>query len=373
MINVFDIKFKNPLIIAASPASENISGVINCAKAGAGGIILKSMGSDLVIGTDPYCPRRVLFSEDTLFVQSSIKREIIDIERGVELIKNAKKKVDIPIIASISGKYSYLNDWINSCKIAHEAGADMLQIDTFYSTGVGSFFNDKIIQDIVAMAEKIRNVLDIPILIKINPNIHLHPFSEAMKNSIIGVSLLDSISVGIPPDIYSSNYSSFRGIRQNSKCIATGKILFPLSLLYTQSLYRSGVGPICAGGGIFNSDDAFKLLVSGANIVQIASCICTYGYGIITQILIDLKKTTNDFSNIEQHKTKFFSFIGNETQACMGRIIRNNNKCNKCDTHSCELTIMCDDTNNKCEGCGLCIDVCSENNAKFQIINDEFH
>lgn len=365
MIDFPGINLKNPLIIAASPATETVKNVQECAKAGAGAAILKSMGPKEVIQANKYCPRRMVFEDGVLYMQSSSRREILSVERGVNLIKECKKKVDIPIIASISGRLEDLNGWENLCEKAANAGADMIQIDTFYCVGLGNYVDETTFSELVNMSEDIQNKIGVPVIIKITPNVHVHVVAKVLKNRKIGVSLLDSLPVGIPPDIYSSNYSIFRGVEQHGKCLAAGKILFPLSLLYTQTLYRYGIGPICAGGGVFNVKDALSLLISGATVIQIATAVCVFGFRIIPKILNDLDKLTEHYKNIDRLRINFHRKIGDETIAIEGKIIRKRLECDVCDDPLCEYPIMCGDRERGCEGCGICIDVCPHKKTKF--------
>jgi len=370
MIEFCGLEFKNPLIVASSPATETISNVVKCAKAGAGGVILKSMGPKKITKNGVYSPRRVFIKDNTIFIQSSSRREILSVDAGAKLIKEAKKRITIPVIASVCGVYKNLREWNEICKIAKDAGADMLQIDTFYCAGLGNYIDRVMFNNLVSMAEDIQNSNGIPVIIKISPNIHVQVAAETLKKRDIGVSLLDSLPVGIPPDMLSKNYSSFRGIRQHGKCLATGKILFPISLLYTQTLFRSEVGPICAGGGVFNSTDVLNLLISGASLVQIASSVCVNGFKIVSEILSDLNKVNQNIK-LEQIRNEFHKFIGDETVAIDGRVFHGRIECGECIDFLCESAVMCGDRDNKCEGCGVCIDICPQGKARFVSLKND--
>lgn len=365
LIEFCNLGFKNPLVVAASPATENICNIAKCAKAGAGAVILKSMGPREITQKGEYCPRRVFVKDGTAYIQSSSNREILDVNTGVKLIEESKKKIDIPVIASVCGLYDNPKKWASMCEIAKDAGADIVQLDTIYSVGLGNPIDRRVFSDLVSMAENIQNSIGKPVIIKISPNVHVQIAAEILKDRKLGVSLLDSLPVGIPPDIHSTNFSLFRGIQQHGKCLATGKMLFPLSLLYTQTLYRSRVGPVCAGGGIFSYNDALNLLVSGARLVQIATSVCLYGFNVIRRILNGLEEITDHYKNLDQLRIKFHSMVGNETRATYGKVIRRDAECGECDVLSCESAIMCGNGDEGCEGCGVCIDVCPQSKARF--------
>lgn len=365
MIKFCNLGFRNPLVVAASPATENICNIVKCTKAGAGAVVLKSMGPKEITQKGEYCPRRVFVKDGTAYIQSSSNREILNVNAGVKLIEESKKTIDIPVIASVCGLYENPKEWANMCKAAKDAGADIVQLDTIYSVGLGNPIDRMVFSDLVSMAENIQTSIGKPVIIKISPNIHVQIAAEILKDRKLGISLLDSLPVGIPPDSHSTNFSLFRGIKQHGTCLATGKVLFPLSLLYTQILYRSRAGPICAGGGVFNYSDALNLLVSGAKLIQIATSVCLYGFNMIRRILNDLEKITDHYKNLDQLRIGFHSVIGNETKVTYGKVIRKDAECGECDVLSCESAIMCGDRDNGCEGCGVCIDICPQGKARF--------
>ena len=368
MLTFCGLRLKNQLIVSASPATESYINVKNCAIAGAGAVILKSMGPEHIIKNGGSSPRRMLFKDGTLYMLSSSRREILNIEDGLKLISLCRKNLKIPIIASVCGLYKEPEEWQEICKLAIGAGANTVQLDTIYSIGLSKDINKSVFNGIVNISEDIQQFLKKPILLKINPNDSVQMIMNCLKNKKIALSLLDSIPVGIPLDINSKNYIQFRGIKQAGDCLAAGKILFPLSLHYTQKLYRAGIGPICAGGGIFNANDAMALLISGAQTFQIATVICVYGFGVIQKILNDLDKITykNKKYTLIKKRQEFHKHIGEYTIAIPGQVIRGKNNCGKCKQSPCERTIMCGNRQKDCEGCGICIDVCQQKKAKFK-------
>lgn len=84
----------------------------------------------------------------------------------IELIKNAKSSVNIPIIASINCITS--GNWINFAKKIEEAGADALEINISLlpsNIDKSSEENENIYFDII---KKLKSIIKIPIALKMS-------------------------------------------------------------------------------------------------------------------------------------------------------------------------------------------------------------
>lgn len=370
MINFCGLVLRNPLVIASSPATETEENIEKCVEAGTSAVILKSVGPKKIVMANRYSPRRMFFSNGTLYMLSSSQREIMPLDRGVRLIKEAHKRVSVPIIASVACAYEDSKDWEDTCNELIYAGADMIQMDLIYAIEFGKNLKEEPFKKIVNLAERIQAITKKTVMLKLSPNIALETVKKYLINKEIAVNLLDSIPVGIPIDINSKGFSHFRGVKRHGRCLAAGKILYPLSLLYTQELSKVGIGPICAGGGIFKGEDAVALLLSGAKIVQVATAVCIYGFSAITKIISSI----NDIS--QQHGIDFSSDVGiprienigeKETEVIEGRVIYHSlEECAVCEEKPCKSTIMCGSRKKGCEGCGICIDVCPKGVTFFK-------
>lgn len=365
MIDFSGLILKNPIVAAPGPGTETFCNIKKCAEAGAGAVILKSVGPDAIVKKKKFAPRRMVLKDGTLYMLSSSQREIMNVENGLNLLEEAKKDVHIPLIASVCGSCNNMAEWHQICMSAADTGADMIQLDLIYSTRQGEHIDEKSFSSIIEFAERIKKSTCKPVMVKLSTNISIETAVKHLKGKDIAVSLLDSIRVGVPLDVTSKNYSRFRGINKHGKCLAAGKILYPLSLLYTQELHKNNVGPICAGGGVFNGNDAAGLLLSGASIVQTATAVCIYGHSIISKIIYELHNMLSNLDDTPRYSVR--DIIGfAETEVVEGMIRQKDPKqCASCKEKACKKTIMCD-SKNGCEGCGLCIDICPNGNVYFE-------
>jgi len=368
MIHFCGLSLKNPVVVASCPATETANNVSKCVEAGAGAVILKSVGPDKIIANNDY-PRRMVFKDGTLYMLSSSKREILAAEKGVQLIKECRKTVSIPIIASVCGSLDNSLEWESICKSMIDAGADMVQLDSIYCIGLGKVIDDLQFANLVEISENIQSNLKKPVMLKISPNVHIQTAIKHLNGKNLAINLLDSIPVGVPVSFESPGFSSFRGVQKYGECLAAGKILYPLSLLYTQRLAKARIGPICAGGGIFNGVDAAGLLLSGASIIQIATAVCVHGFSAIQKIVNEIREISFQYGlDFESDAGRLLiEGIGEiDTQIIDGKVFHGIAECGACADPTCEKTLMCGDKEKGCEGCGICIDVCPKKIAFFK-------
>src|SRR5690554_6011673 len=121
------LKLKNPIVVGSCGLVKNIEGILKLYKAGAGAIVLKSLfeeqiNSEINMGISQNTND---YSEANDYLKAYIKEK--NITDYLELIKQAKKEVDIPIIASINCFSP--TEWTSFAEKIEQAGADALELN----------------------------------------------------------------------------------------------------------------------------------------------------------------------------------------------------------------------------------------------------
>src|SRR5215472_4916442 len=123
------LKLRTPLVVSASPLSEEIDSIKQLEDAGASGVVLYSLfeeqlrqdtvelANNLEHGTFSYPEALTYFPEPQEFRLGP--------EEYLKHIARAKAAVDIPIIASLNG--SSKGGWTSYAKAIQQAGADALE------------------------------------------------------------------------------------------------------------------------------------------------------------------------------------------------------------------------------------------------------
>ena len=362
---------KNPLIIASSPLTETLEGIIECFNNGASAVVTKSISR--IADAKQIGARRACLDEMGFWATSTFYRETLNLERGCDLISCASAKIDIPIIASVTGLNFNLNQWSRSCEEVTTAGASMIQLDLFYLPQ--PITQKENLEKMEVLITELSKTSKIPIIPKLNIEIPAYLVQKLFKKTNIEcISFLDSIRVSSPTK--TDLLPKFGMVKNLGMSSLFGPWQLPLTYHYAIILRKTTNYQMIGGGGISKSFDILNLLMLGVNATQIASSVILNGYGYISKLILDLEKnlkevgvnSVNDILNrvantqsidTEQSQTLFIdSFAMINQEKCI--------KCKKClDLSFCHAILEKDGkisiNNEYCDGCGLCVSICSEN------------
>ncbi len=287
-----NLTLKNPVIIASSGLTKTVDKIKAGEKAGAGAVVLKSMFEEVLARED------FNLADDTHYhaeVYDYLRAEL-EMQYGprdyCDLIQEAKKAVQIPVIASIncvSAKW-----WPNFAVQIEKAGADALELNIFKTaTEVteNSAAVEKLYFDILT---EVKARVKIPVALKIGCNFSALPnFTAELDKQ--GVNALVLFNRFTEPDIdidklelktafeFSAPWEMYRTLRWTA--LLSGKLKCD----------------IAATTGIRNGADVIKMLLAGAATVQLGSVLYQKGLEVIPEILKDLSEW------MEKHK---FNQIG---------------------------------------------------------------
>lgn len=293
------LKLKNPIIAASSGLTGTLEGLLSMEKYGAGAVVIKSIFEEEILlqaekekeeaEQDP-----MIYSElsETLdYIDLHIKED--KLKNYLKLISDAKKKLTIPVIASInciSGE-----DWTHFTRKMEEAGADALELNIFLNPA--DFKNKEFEKAYFRIIKKVLDHVKIPVSIKISKYFTRLGLSiKALSESgIAGIVMFNRFYT---PDI------------DIEKISITSTSMFSIpeeqyeTLRWTAIMSGKVDCDLAASTGIHTGDDAIKMLLAGASVVQIASTLYKNGPDQITRILKRLEKwmTDKEFETLDQFK-----------------------------------------------------------------------
>ncbi|HUZ08321.1 MAG TPA: dihydroorotate dehydrogenase-like protein, partial [Candidatus Paceibacterota bacterium] len=131
--NYLGLKLRSPLVVSASPLSEDVDNIKRMADAGAAAVVLYSLFEEqlrqdrlelhqrLESGTESFAEALTYFPEPDEFRLGP--------EEYLKHIAAAKKATHIPIIASLNG--SSVGGWTEYARQIQQAGADALELNIY--------------------------------------------------------------------------------------------------------------------------------------------------------------------------------------------------------------------------------------------------
>lgn len=284
---------KNPLVAASSGLTRDAEGIYKCAEAGASAAVIKSLFEEQI----DYDSRKMIqgidystHSDAFDFLTHSSKDYYID--TYLETVEQAKKQVDMPIIASVN----CISDgaWIEYADRFEAVGADALELNVFIVPSDEHQSSEDIERVYVDILTKVRKKVSIPVALKIGSH-----FSSLagflMRLDVAGADGLVLFNRFYKTDIDLENMTTKAG------AVLSVPEETALPLQWTALMSQKLSCDLCSNTGIHSGDDVIKHLLAGAKCVQICSSVMKQGVEVFSAMENRLQKWMDEknFETIE--------------------------------------------------------------------------
>ena len=296
--NYLGLELKHPFIAGASMMSQRLDGLKELEDGGASAVVLHSLFEEQITnlqgGMQTYIEEAGRgFAEVNSFFPSTFNFSHGP-DQYLEHIRKAKQALNIPVIASINGIYE--GTWMDYSKWMEEAGADALELNLYMvpTSGLESSFELE-----VRMLNIISHVVKhvkIPVAVKISPYItSLAHFARRVEQE--GAKAMVLFNRFYQPDIDIEN------LEMSSKLELSNSSELLLRLRWAAVLRSNSDNlQLALSGGIHRVDDAVKALMSGADVLQVVSCLLQRGKGYTQELVNGLQHwlVEHEYHSIEQ-------------------------------------------------------------------------
>lgn len=307
------LKLKSPLIIGSSGLTNSVENIIEFEKRGAGAVVLKSLFEEQIrneikttiskndIG---YYPE----TEDYIANYSQIHA----LEEYLDLIRNCKKAVKIPIIASINCVSA--SEWTSFASQIQNAGADALELNIYILPSDGTHSGTQNENIYFSILNEVKTLIKIPVALKISP------YFSGLANMVQKLSWSGVNGFVLFNRFYSPDINL-----ETLKIGTIGTFSSPEemsnTLRWVAILSDTIKTDIVASTGIHDGNTLIKMLLAGATAVQIASTLYKNSFNIIEEMLVDLENwmNKNSYSTILDFKGKM-SFKNTQNPAAYERV-----------------------------------------------------
>lgn len=278
------LPLKNPLVPSSSPLCKHLDSVLQLEDAGAAAIVLHSFYEEELIAEDAMADRFLLHAElhdgeSAGFLPDHGSYESA-IDRYLEHLRRVKARVGIPVIASLNGVTP--SGWVDLGREMEAAGADALELNVYHIAADPNETGDDVEARYLALLAELKRTVAVPVVMK------LPPFFASLPNFVrrleaggaAGVSLFNRF---FQPDIDLDSLKMVDRLELSSPDEALLRIRW-IAILRAQTRIT-----LAATGGVYGYQEALKLLLAGADVVHLASCLLEHGPARLTQILHDLR------------------------------------------------------------------------------------
>jgi len=277
------LSLKSPIIAGASGLTSNLDMIKRMEKAGVGAIVCKSLFEEEI-------QLESLELHKELHEFDNINPEGLTIfpdmkEKGPDYhlywVKKTKQNCTIPVIASLNAVNEEI--WISYAKKIEQTGVDGIELNLYSSPDLIHASSNEIEEKQLDILKKVRHAIDLPISVKLSPS---------YTNMSAFVKKIDALGI--------DGFVLFNRFFQANIDINNEEFSFPLHfshkidnrvpLSFTGLLARHVQGSLCPSTGIMDADDVIRMILAGADAVQVVSTLYKNGPDHVTEMLSGIEK-----------------------------------------------------------------------------------
>lgn len=273
-VNYLGLNLRTPVIVSSSPLTASVEKIASLEHHGAGAVVLKSVFEEQIEGESSMLERYSDYPEAADYLHAYVGSDYL--KGHIDLIKECKRTLSIPIIASINCVST--GQWIDYARRIEAAGADALELNIFILPTNADDTAAVIEAKYLDIVEKVTSAISIPVSVKLSSRFTniLSVARQVYYRKACGVVMYNRY---FEPDIdidnltlsASESLSHPSELRNALRIVALCSAAEPLL-------------DISVSTGVHSGEDAVKAILAGAKAVQVCSAIYENGLDVIGKI-----------------------------------------------------------------------------------------
>lgn len=358
------LTLRNPLIVGSAGITGRAELIARASDAGVGAVVMKSLGDRTWKSPRMGVLNRGKDLRSTTFysVEGHAK---LDERQYADEVAKAIATVDIPVIPS----FTCLNDedWVRRAKLLEEAGAPAMEADISCPHGAHVLIGCDSLSEVKRVTALLKSTVKVPVIPKLTPQA-ADPVAAALDAEAGGGDAVVMFNrfTGLDVDVRAQQPILHGGLAGHGGPWAIYYAMRWISMAYPKLKI-----PISSSGGVFDWEDAVKMLLVGATTVQTCTAVILKGYGVATEMVRGLERYMDEMGH--QTVEEFRGLAARRLQGA-ATIDRTRQYLAKIDPYLCtecgECAKVCiyDAPNatadgpyaidDRCAGCGLCAYLC---------------
>lgn len=297
--NYMGIALKNPIIAGASGMSADLEMLKKLEKAGAAAIVYKTLFEEQINLESAHF-------DDQLEAMGGLHAEMTSLypklqhagpEAHLVSLRKAKESLSIPVIASLNCIYD--STWIEYASLIEKTGVDGIELNFYFVPG--DFDADgRLIEDIhLDLIKTIKSKITIPVSVKLS-SFYSNPLNFISRLDKAGVDGVVIFNRMFEPEI------NVNDIKHIAPYYLSHEGDYRLALRYAGLLYGNLKTQVCANTGIYQGNDVIKMLLAGADCVQVVSTLYKNKAEHISAMLSEIEEwmESKKYSSLSDFKGK---------------------------------------------------------------------
>lgn len=273
------LPLKAPIIVSSSGLTSSVPRIEKIADAGAGAVVLKSLFEEQIQYEIGNMDTGGNYPEAADYLQTYAKENSVN--SYIQLIREAKNAVDIPVIASVNCYSS--NEWVGFTSQMEEAGADAIELNIYFIANDKRKDPREYEAVYLKILEDVKKKVSVPVIVKLGMNFTNLTWlaDQLLHRGAAGIVLFNRFYA---PDINTKN------LTMGSAEVLSSPADIRNSLRWVGILSSEVDGlDISASTGVHNGLGAVKQLLAGAEAVQVCSVLYRNGVDYIREIISEIK------------------------------------------------------------------------------------
>jgi len=277
------IALKNPVIVGSSNFVNTPDMLLKLQEAGAAAIVYKSLFEEQI-------QLESIQFQDEMELYNERNAEMISLFPGMEhagpeehltKLREAKALLDIPLIASLNCVFN--ETWVEYAELIEKTGVNGLELN-FFAVPRDFITEAKSIEDEqVAVVEQVCKKVKIPVSVKLSP-FYTNPLQVIQRMANAGAKAFVLFNRMFEPDI------NLDTLQHSTPFNLSNEGDYKLALRYAGILYGNLSASVCSSSGIYHGSDIVKMILAGANSVQVVSALYKNKPEHLSHMLADIEQ-----------------------------------------------------------------------------------
>ena len=280
------LELRSPIVASASPLTGDPDAVARLEEAGAGAVVLPSLFEEEILneeielnrsieaGAEQYAEALDYFPDVAPFAGAG--------ERYVDRLERIKRRVSIPVIASLNATSS--GGWVRYAQRLEAGGADALELNVYRVAADPRMTGADVEAADLDLIGAVRAAIGIPLAVKLSPyySAMANFAARAVERGADGLVLFNRF---YQPDLDLEALDVVNRVELSSPW----ELRLPMRWI---AVLRPQLGPglsLAATSGIGSGTDALKALMVGADVAMMTSALLRHGPGHILTVEAELR------------------------------------------------------------------------------------
>ncbi|HXY55397.1 MAG TPA: dihydroorotate dehydrogenase-like protein [Nitrospirota bacterium] len=288
--NYMGLSLRNPFVAGPSPLTEHIETIMPLVDSGIAAVVLPPLFEEQLQDEEMNLFRSIDMPAESF---AEPDRPVVTAKAQIAHLADVKKRVDVPVIASISAVNP--DRWTEYAALMEKAGADALELDFYFVAIDATEPEEAIERRFIDVLRRVKGRVKIPVSVKLTAfHTSLVRFSRSLEAA--GADGLVLLHRFYEHDIDIENLEPLFRLRPSD----SRELLLRLRWL---AIISGAVDcSLAASGGVHSVPDTVKAIMSGADCVQITSLLLQKGSGHIATLLEGLEEwmEKNGYDSVRQ-------------------------------------------------------------------------